>query len=225
MAIRRLALAGASLGISLASISCKSVAPHPPVKVVLDARDSPVTVEGGSIYASVDGKSVPWKFIKKEKMYSAISTNSDYIVLTGLVDIKSGTASPGLIQNTGGWLIQFSTQDVSKKPKPKSNTIFFCSDLSQSGACAGASLPADKMVYLDVEKDKRWEERSPRELHFHDTDKTCDDSNNTEGPCDVITSITIKTVSASSVNGVTYKCVDEKSCSITVGTPLQTLKE
>jgi hypothetical protein len=223
MVIRRLALAGASIGMSLAPISCKSGAPPPPVKVILDARDSPVTVEGGSIYASVDSKSVPWNPIKKEKMYSAVSTNSDYIVLTGLVD-KSGTPSPALLQNTGGWLIQFSTQDASKEPKPKSNTIFFCSDLSQSGACAGASLPANEMVYLDLEKDKRWEERSPRELHFHDTDKTCDDSSNSEGACDMITSITIKTVNASSVNGVTYKCADEKNCSITVGTPLPALK-
>jgi hypothetical protein len=176
-------------------------------------HDSPVTVAGGSIKGVVRGTNA-WQKRLFESIYSAPASGNDYIVLSGLVDDKE-VAAPSPLTNTGGWLIMLSTKYPAGQTK--SGSISFCSDVSTNTIphCTGAGLRKDGVVFLQANNNSRFETRSSGELHFHDQDKTCDGNENSEGPCDKISFVTIQTVSSPTVT--TYHCRDETQCTITVG--------
>lgn len=207
MKLKMIALVGFSLLVGAGLIACNGRGP-----TQFPTLDSPVTVAGGSIMGTVGTKGA-WNRIQFESIYFATSSNNDFLVLNGLQGVP---ASP--FRNTGGWLIEISTYDENATSKPK--TISFCSSVSADTVphCDGSSLRSDRRVYLQANGYNRLEERgSFHELRFHDTGSHCDNHTNNESGCDMISSIKITTVNnPSGVNG-TYKCEDEKKCSITVG--------
>jgi hypothetical protein len=180
----------------------------------LSGLDSPVTVAGGSIYGTASN---PWIQKSYEAMYYAHSTRNDNIVLYGLVD-SANLPAPSPLQDTGGWLITFSTQD--SLGNPRANTILFCSAISD-GQCTGTNLGDNFAVYLQVNNLKRLELRTPTQLYFHDTDPNCDGKTNGDSEkCDEISSVTIATVNPYPGKTVTYRCKDPKNCYVAVGKPL-----
>jgi hypothetical protein len=133
------------------------------------------------------------------------------------------------ITGTKGWAITYSGENGDGSEKP--NALHVCSDASCNAAalnldgnnntarCTAAFNP-NGPVYLLSDNHSRWEEAMNgskiRELHYHDSDKACDGSDDTvESRCDTIYKILVETCSQ---NPATYTCsAADGHCNVTIG--------
>jgi hypothetical protein len=175
----RLAVAGTSLAIGLGLTGCNTKseppappppAPKPPVK--FDARDSPVTVEGGSIHA----QAVKWTKGDKRN-YTGTTTNYDQLYVDGVVWSGASGSVPSPIT---GW----KQITIASDSKTDAATI------TPDGTC----VPTGSCVLHFVAGQKsRWHVNKRNQLRYHDNDCDTDteDGKCENSDCDFFWTITV----------------------------------
>ena len=173
-------------------------------------HDSPVEVGGGSIYGHVGTFNLnTWTTITPNQLYSAPSTDSDYIKFKGFTDKDGKDALQNPVQGTGGWKITITTMDGS-------SPITICSSINTSTprSCSGDSV-SDGTVYVQTSGGGQWNRKfywTKDRLIFQGCAAGGDES-----PCNEIASIAITTVNPLGGLAGPFKCPNNKKCRIKVG--------
>ncbi len=181
------------------------------IKYPSSGVDSPITVAGGSITASVDMIVAGYVWTPdpahRTREFSVPTDQNDQIWTESIV--VDGTNSPPTnLSGNGGWRIVIK----NRKEDQTTNVIRICS----AADCSMSLVPG--MVYAKSHDNAYWKtDSSMRALRLVDNSNGCNDD--PKDPCNDITSIKFEVKSADPANPTVTQChcVDPHNCQIHIG--------
>jgi hypothetical protein len=142
------------------------------------ARDSPITVVGGSIHAL---SKQTWKLVSADEYSTTLPDN----FLVDQIVSEHVTHVANLTQVQNGWVVMLANRN-------NGSAVEICSDAQCS------YLPVEnQIIYAKLLlPNTAWEVSTTAELHYHDYSSGCDrPTDPKEGSCDYLSKVTIGDVS------------------------------